>query len=163
MVPRRGVKRGLSDSVPGLGTAVPLVPGLWSRPFMEPIPFSEGEAALAPAASALLDEMAVALAWFATACRIEVAGHAWEEGSPEAARRLSMQRAEAVRAALVERGLPPGVIRTRAYGTDRPDPNAEGLGAAAQCRRVELWLHQHLGERELPCPDPGGEACCRAC
>jgi OOP family OmpA-OmpF porin len=155
----------LTDAVPGLGTAAPLAPGLWSRPFMEPVPFEEGEAGLSPQAEALLDELATALAWFSTSCTIEVAGHAWSEGSDDRQRTLSQERASAVRDALVQRGLPPRALRVRGYGAQRP---VEAVNRAAQqavrdSRRVELWLHQSVARTHLPCDNPGGDGCCRGC
>lgn len=161
----RARRRHISDSVPGLGTAAPLAPGLWSRPFMEPVPFAEGQATLGDPQHALLDELALALGWFTTSCIVEVAGHAWGEGSEDEQRALAQQRAEQVRAELVRRGLPPGVLRVRGYGTDRPVV-ADGLSAddaVLASRRVELWVHQRSVDTPLPCSDPGADDCCRGC
>jgi OOP family OmpA-OmpF porin len=146
-----------------IDTAAPLVPGLWSRPFMEPIPFAPGQAELSVEAAELLDEMAIALSWFVTSCTLEIAGHAWEEGDLAELRAISQLRAERVREALVERGLPAWLIRVRGYGAGRPAPTGCEDEPARSSRRVEIWLHQPTPERGLPCADPGGDGCCRAC
>jgi OmpA-OmpF porin, OOP family len=158
-------RRRLTDSVPGLGTAAPLTPGLWSRPFMEPVVFADGTAELHEASLALLDDLAVALGWFSTSCTIEIAGHAWAEGSDEEQRDLSRARAEAVCEALTLRGIPAWVLRVKGYGPERPVPaerRTEAKSVAAS-RRVEIWLHQRTAGTPLPCSEPGTEDCCRAC
>ncbi len=161
----RSTRRSLSDSVPGLGTAAPLTPGLWSRPFMEPVTFTEGEASIDEDGLAQLDEICVALSWFSTSCLVEVAGHAWGEGPEDEQHTLAYQRAAAVRDALIHRGIPPWVIRVKGYGSARPVPaeNRSRLEAADASRRVELWLHQRTADAELPCSEPGAEDCCRGC
>ena len=132
---------------------------------MEPIPFPRGQASLDLSGLALLDDLAVALSWFETSCTIEVAGHAWGEGSDEEQRALALQRAELVRDELLQRGLRPRVLRVRSYGPERPvstDSRSEREAVLAS-RRVELWLHQRTVDNPLPCSDPGTSDCCRAC
>ncbi len=132
---------------------------------MEPIQFAEGEVELSAEAQPLLDEIATALAWFSTSCTIEVAGHAWAEGGDERQRSLSQERANTVRDALIERGLPAWSLRVRGYGGQRPirAENRATDRAVLESRRVELWLHQNVARTHLPCDDPGGEGCCRGC
>jgi outer membrane protein OmpA-like peptidoglycan-associated protein len=161
----RSARPHITDSVPGLGTAAPLAPGLWSRPFMEPIVFASGQADTDPDQAQLLDELALSLSWFSTSCTIEIAGHAWGEGSDDEQRALSRRRAEAVRDALTQRGLHSEVLRVKAYGSDRPvtaERHAEQEAVRAS-RRVEIWLHQRTASTRLPCSEPGAEDCCRAC
>ncbi len=163
MFSHRTPRRSLTDAVPGLGTAAPLAPGLWSRPFMEPVRFRLGESTLDERAEEQLDELAVALSWFATSANIELAGHTWDEGNDERSRQLGQQRAEAVRTALIDRGLPPWVLKVRGYGAERPVPAGQGVDPVEGSRRVELWLHQRTVDTPLPCNDPGASDCCRGC
>jgi len=161
----RSTRRSIADSVPGLGTAAPLTPGLWSRPFMESIVFEEGRVELRDDQKMALDELAIALGWFSTSCIIEVTGHAWGEGGDDAERRLSNQRAIAVREELIAREVPPWVLRARGYGTERPIPadSQSTSDAVRASRRVEIWLHQRTVDNPLPCSDPGADDCCRGC
>ena len=153
----------LIDSVPGLGTAAPLVPGLWTRPFSEPLRFAAGGCELDAEHHAQLDEIAVALSWFATSCIIEVAGHAWDEGNALERGELAQRRADVVREGLEARGLPSWVLRVRGYGSERPVGHGDGQESVADSRRVELWLRQRSVGLDLPCADPGGDGCCRDC
>ena len=66
-----------------------------------------------------------------------------EGSSPEYAVGLSQRRANTVRSALVEAGVPPGEIVNRAFGSRRPLP---GVAAASPTqRRVEISLGDGAG------------------
>ncbi|MEK0430321.1 MAG: hypothetical protein RL139_125 [Gemmatimonadota bacterium] len=72
--------------------------------------------------------------------RVEVGGHADETGSDAVNLSISQQRAAAVVAALVRRGVPEGQVVLRAYGRSRPiAPNDTPVNRAKN-RRVELVL-----------------------
>jgi outer membrane protein OmpA-like peptidoglycan-associated protein len=99
--------------------------------------FETGKARLLPQSTAVLDEVAAALLanpqW-----RVEVAGYTDSTGSGAVNRRLSLARADAVRAYLVRAGVPPSRLVARGYGPSHPvAPNATAAGRARN-RRVEL-------------------------
>ncbi|MCA9637753.1 MAG: OmpA family protein, partial [Myxococcales bacterium] len=68
--------------------------------------------------------------------RVEV--HTDPRGSAEYNRLLSQRRAEAIRAALIERGVDGGRLRAIGFGADRPIVCNE-CDSWALSRRVEFW------------------------
>ena len=104
--------------------------------------FVVGTARLAPGQEVVLDTLAAEVrALFEDArklgknVRLQILGHASAEGPPALNLRLSRQRAEAVRAALIARGLPADALE--AVGTGRPRfPNATTDEERAQNRSV---------------------------
>ncbi len=71
--------------------------------------------------------------------RLQILGHASSDGAPTFNRRLSRQRAEAVRSALIARGLPPDALE--AVGTGRPRfPEATTPEQIAQNRSVSYRI-----------------------
>lgn len=87
------------------------------------INFVTGGATIAPDSAKLLDSLAEA----AKACAgtaIEVGGHTDAQGSAESNVALSQRRADAVVAALTERGVPATRLTAKGYGeTQLKDPN----------------------------------------
>lgn len=101
--------------------------------------FETGKSALRPESYAALDEVAASLLANPTV-RIEIAGHTDNTGSRALNQRLSLQRAQAVRAYLASKGVRPDRMVARGYGPDRPiAPNTTPEGRE-QNRRVELHL-----------------------
>lgn len=101
------------------------------------VTFESGRSRLLPESHAILDEVARILAanpeW-----RIEVAGYTDNTGSAATNRRLSLERATAVRRYLVLRGVAADQLVARGYGPSDPvAPNATPEGRARN-RRVEL-------------------------
>lgn len=69
-----------------------------------------------------------------------VAAHTDDRGFPEELRRLSQQRAEAVRRFLIEKGAPAEKLEVKGFGPDRPiDSNATSIGRENN-RRVEFLI-----------------------
>lgn len=83
------------------------------------IRFEEGSAAIAPGSDLLLDEVADALRPCVGAI-IAITGHTDDSGEDAGNLALSRQRALAVRAALVARGIPADRMRARGYGSEQP-------------------------------------------
>jgi outer membrane protein OmpA-like peptidoglycan-associated protein len=67
-----------------------------------------------------------------------VAGHTDSRGPRSRNITLSLQRAEAVRAYLVMKGVPAERIVARGYGPDQPVASNAELAGRAMNRRVEL-------------------------
>jgi len=72
--------------------------------------------------------------------RVSVGGHTDATGSPALNQRLSLRRAQAVRAYLVRQGLAPGAVTAQGYGSDWPVASDDTPEGRAQNRRVELIL-----------------------
>lgn len=116
------------------------------------IRFSEASASIAPASQALLDEVASAL----EPCLggiIAVTGHSNSSGDENANVALSKARADAVRWALVGRGIPADGLRTAGVGSSQP---LEGLDPADPAnRRIEFSVIEKVPLRPTPIDTPG--------
>lgn len=71
---------------------------------------------------------------------VRIAGHTDATGSPEANRSLSLRRAEAVRDALVERGVAPSRIAVSGEGAAVPVASNDDAAGRARNRRVVVLL-----------------------
>lgn len=129
----------------------PLTPALHCQDRVEgilrvrSIRFGEASAAIDPASNAELDEVAAALRPCVGSI-IAITGHTDAKGSEAANIRLSRDRAQAIRAALIRRGIPADGLRARGEGSSHP---VEGLepGDTAN-RRIEFSV---ISTRQ---PDP---------
>jgi outer membrane protein OmpA-like peptidoglycan-associated protein len=101
--------------------------------------FETGRSALRPESFATLDEVAASLLANPNV-RIEIAGHTDNTGSRALNQRLSLQRAQAVKAYLASKGVRPDRMEARGYGPDRPIVPNDTPAGREQNRRVELNL-----------------------
>lgn len=101
------------------------------------INFDTGKATIKPDSAGTLDAAANALK-AAAALRIEVAGHTDNVGTPEANLKLSQDRAQAVMAALTERGIKADRLTAKGYGQTAPIADNRTEDGRAKNRRVEL-------------------------
>lgn len=99
--------------------------------------FDTGKATIKPDSARTLDDAAAALK-SAAALRVEVAGHTDNVGTPEANLRLSQERAQAVMAALVGRGIKTDRMTAKGYGQTTPVADNRTEEGRAKNRRVEL-------------------------
>lgn len=109
--------------------------------------FASGQFALSPQARSEVGTIAAVLAQYQDN-RIAVEGHTDSVGSEVANQRLSERRAEAVRAALIGRGIAPSRIEMAGFGQGRAIGDNSTAEGRAQNRRVEIIV---LGARR-----PGG-------
>jgi outer membrane protein OmpA-like peptidoglycan-associated protein len=100
--------------------------------------FSSGKSELLPAARNRLSEVATALTQGNSNSKIVVEGHTDSVGSPELNQQLSLQRATAVRDALVAQGVAPDRISVQGYGPARPIADNSTPAGRANNRRVEI-------------------------
>jgi len=111
--------------------------------------FATGKAELLPESHALLDDVAEVLQENPDAKEIEVAGHTDATGSADLNRKLSNERAEAVRVYLISKGVSAERLKAKGYGPDQPiGDNANDEGKEKN-RRVEFKVTGAV-------PDPAG-------
>lgn len=107
------------------------------------IGFVTGSARLDARARSAVNALAGVLAPCLTTAglRAEIGGHTDSTGSDDANLALSLARAQAVRAALLARGLPEGALTAEGYGASVPvADNATDEGRAANRRTAVRWI-----------------------
>lgn len=102
--------------------------------------FATGSSDVPPGAQPLLDAAARALAAQSADARIVINGHTDNRGLPEANLALSVQRAEAVRAALVARGVPAERLAAAGHGDRQPVASNATDEGRFRNRRIEFEL-----------------------
>jgi OOP family OmpA-OmpF porin len=101
------------------------------------VTFMSGRDELSASSLVVLDEVAKQLV-AVPELKIEIAGHTDSKGTRIRNIRLSLSRAEAVRAYLVMQGVPAERLTARGYGPDKPVASNAGPNGRAMNRRVEL-------------------------
>jgi outer membrane protein OmpA-like peptidoglycan-associated protein len=101
------------------------------------VTFETGRSALTPDSYAILDEVAASLNAHPEV-RVEVGGHTDNTGSRSLNLRLSLQRAQAVKAYLAGKGIAPSRMVAQGYGPDQPIATNATAAGRSQNRRVEL-------------------------
>ncbi len=99
--------------------------------------FDTGKATIRPDSAKTLDDAAAALKTVPT-MKIEVGGHTDNVGTPEANQKLSQERAQAVMAALVQRGIKADRMTAKGYGQTTPVADNRTEEGRGKNRRVEL-------------------------
>jgi OOP family OmpA-OmpF porin len=99
--------------------------------------FDTGKSTIKTDSAETLDAAAAALK-AAAELRVEVAGHTDNVGTPEANLKLSQDRAQAVMAALTERGIKAERLTAKGYGQTSPVADNRTEDGRAKNRRVEL-------------------------
>lgn len=99
--------------------------------------FDSGKPTLRHGGETLIDDIATTLKNFPD-WGLRIVGHTDASGSPESNRDLSLQRATAIKAALVERGIEANRLSEAGVGEDRPIASNETSEGKALNRRVEL-------------------------
>lgn len=99
--------------------------------------FDFDKAVLRPQAHEKLDEMAASLKAWGDG-KVEVAGHTDSRGARAYNMKLSLRRAQAVRAYLIGKGIPADRLVAKGYGETRPVADNKTKNGRSQNRRVEL-------------------------
>jgi outer membrane protein OmpA-like peptidoglycan-associated protein len=106
--------------------------------------FDTGAATLKPGAATTIDRLAQFMRDYPERS-VRIEGHTDSAGSDETNQSLSERRAQAVRDALLERGLAAERIATLGYGEARPIAGNDSAGGRQQNRRVEIVLSDAQG------------------
>ena len=102
-----------------------------------------------PEASARIGNLATILKAFPTA-RLKIEGHTDDVGDPATNRRLSLDRADAIKRLLVRAGVPAERITTEGGGPDRPIATNDTEDGRAKNRRIELAVATEMTRISLP-------------
>ncbi len=105
----------------------------------ETVQFKTASAALLPVSLKLLKQVAAVLK-AERALSIEIQGHTDDTGSATTNIKLSQQRAEAIRAALVKAGVAQARLVAKGYGPTRPRASNVSAEGREQNRRVEFLI-----------------------
>jgi OOP family OmpA-OmpF porin len=103
------------------------------------VEFESGSATLTPAGNAILDEMFAAIKQIGNS-KIQVIGHTDSVGNRQANIALSRARANSVRAYLVGKGIPEGVLSSVGAGPDHPLATNNTQEGRSKNRRIEFHL-----------------------
>ncbi|MCB2085251.1 MAG: OmpA family protein [Sphingomonadaceae bacterium] len=116
------------------------------------IRFEESSASIEAASSELIDEVAAALRPCLGSI-IAVTGHTDSSGPEPGNLALSLERARAVREALIARGIPRDGLRARGFGSSKP---VEGLAPTDPAnRRIEFSVISTVPLTPTPVDTPG--------
>ena len=103
------------------------------------ISFRSGSAYVSLESKQILDELAAALKT-CNGVTIAVEGHTDDDGDSDVNRVISQERADRIKAGLVERGIPETLITATGYGSSRPRAKGSDAAADAQNRRIEFQI-----------------------
>ncbi len=101
--------------------------------------FAVNSSTLLPGAQSELQRVATVIRQYPET-NIQIAGHTDSTGSEDTNRRLSEQRAESVKTALIGMGVNPSRLTTLGYGESRPVASNNTEGGRQQNRRVEVRI-----------------------
>ena len=104
--------------------------------------FQHDSAEILPDSMGILEEAADAIRTHGEIGNVEIQGHTDDSGTPAYNLRLSAERANAVRDALVLHGVEPNRLTARGYGQEKPlVPNTNEANRAKN-RRVQLIIQK---------------------
>lgn len=106
----------------------------------EKIQFEVNKATIRPESDSLLDEIAKTIKEHAEIKKVRVEGHASKDGSAALNLTLSDNRAKAVVAALVKRGVAGGVLEPKGFGDKQPIADNDTPEGREKNRRVEFVI-----------------------
>jgi OOP family OmpA-OmpF porin len=121
------------------------------------VQFEIGKAVLLPESQSLLDDVAAVLVQHAEVKYLEVAGHTDSTGKAAKNRKLSQDRAEAVRLYLIDKGVAAERLTAKGYGPDKPIADNKTKEGRDKNRRVEFLILKAdpvVIEQDVPPPAP---------
>lgn len=106
----------------------------------EKVFFDTGRASIQTASFDLLDEVAAVMSDHPEILRVRIEGHTDSRGSETANLRLSQQRAESVKAYLIQRGVEEARLQAVGFGESTPLDPTNTEAAWERNRRVEIFI-----------------------
>jgi outer membrane protein OmpA-like peptidoglycan-associated protein len=104
----------------------------------EKVFFDSGKATIKPVSFGLLDEVAAVLKARDDVKKIRIEGHTDSSGSAAFNKKLSQERADAVRTYLVTKGIDPARLEAQGFGEEAPIADNKKRLGREENRRVEL-------------------------
>ena len=104
---------------------------------LEGVTFLQGSGTLTEGAKSLLGQIVMTLKEN-PAIELEIGGHTDDVGTAALNRKLSLARAESVKAFLKNLGIAPARLTTKGYGPDKPIDSNKTTSGKAKNRRVEF-------------------------
>ena len=124
------------------------------RHAFQTLTFEGDTASLTADAQPVLDVIAALLKYYGDAI-VEISAHTDDVGPERDNFLLSVERARAVRQALIDRGIDPARLSTKGYGESRPIGDNTTPEGRAENRRIELLVTGKTESPEAPAPTPG--------
>jgi len=107
---------------------------------LEQVQFDTGKATIKSESGALLDEVAGVLTQHTEMTKLEVQGHTDNRGAVAFNKKLSQSRADAVRKALIQRGVAGERLVAKGYGPDKPIEDNSTDEGRQKNRRVQFLI-----------------------
>src|SRR5258708_4872902 len=128
------VKLGLNPLDPS--DDVPVIK-VGERIILEGVNFETAKTTLLPGAMKILDQVAASLQGYPNA-EVAIHGHTDNVGGAKYNQKLSLERAEAVKAYLVTKGITASRIATKGFGFTKPVADNSSPEGRAKNRRIEF-------------------------
>lgn len=109
---------------------------------LDTVKFRTGSAELDPESHSLLDQVALTIKANPDIEKLRVEGHTDETGTRDMNKKLSQDRADAVRTYLIRKGVAKDRISAKGYGPDKPLADGKDPKSLAKNRRVEFIVEQ---------------------
>lgn len=107
---------------------------------LQQVQFDTGKATIKSVSNALLDEVAGVLNDHPDISKLEIQGHTDNRGGQALNQRLSQQRAESVRKALIDRGISEDRLAAKGFGPDKPIADNKTADGRQKNRRVQFMI-----------------------
>jgi OOP family OmpA-OmpF porin len=107
---------------------------------LQKVEFDFDRATIKPVSDTLLDDVAATLKKHEELVLLEVQGHTDDKGGKFYNQALSARRADAVRQALVKRGVAPARLKSKGYGQDKPIASNDTEEGRSTNRRVQFAI-----------------------
>lgn len=124
-------KNGCPKSVRVTGTEIVI---------LQEVQFDTSRASIKMVSYPLLDEVAQALRQHPELAKLEVQGHTDDQGKADFNKKLSQDRAESVKKALVQRGIAEARLTPMGYGQDKPIADNKTDKGRQKNRRVQFMI-----------------------
>ena len=120
---------------------------------LQQVQFDTNKSTIKKVSDPLLDEVGEVLREHPELLRLEVQGHTDSRGTPAANKKLSQDRADSVKKALIKRGIGEGRLTPVGYGQDKPIADNNTDEGRQKNRRVQFVILEKTTKDKAPPPD----------